>query len=417
MTPSTETATLAKWVQKVKRSQLQEMLFAAAKPGIISFAMGLPAPELFPVEGLSRAASYVLANDSRALQYGPPFQPLKSQIAQMMVKRKVICSEEQVFITTGAQQGMNLLARLLLEPGGQVLTEQMIYTGFQQVIEPYEPQVLSVPTDAKTGIDVTAVSSLLAGGARPAFIYAISSGHNPLAVSLTAEKRSQLVELARQYRIPIIEDDPYGFLNYGEAVLPPLRGYDEQWVFYIGSFSKILMPALRVGWLVVPESLIPKLSVVKEASDIDTNTFTQRLISRYVEQEDIDIHLSMLRHEYRTRRDAMGQALHEHFPAAAKWGSPDHGVFFWVELPPEVDALALLAVALEKERVAFIPGHAFTVDVSNRMTNCMRLNFSHSSPELIRDGIARLGKLVKEALIPGQPPYKGASVMSSPAQI
>jgi 2-aminoadipate transaminase len=397
----TEAATLAKWVQNVKRSPLQEMLFAAAKPGIISFAMGLPAPELFPVEGLARAASYVLANDSRALQYGPPFQPLKCQIVQLMAKRKVICREEQVFITTGAQQGMNLLVRLLLEPGGQILTEQMIYTGFRQVIEPYEPQVLSVPTDAKTGIDVTAVSSLLANGARPAFFYAISSGHNPLAVSLTEEKRLQLVEIARQYRIPIIEDDPYGFLNYDEAVLPPLRGYNEQWVFYIGSFSKILMPALRVGWLVVPESLIPKLSAVKEASDIDTNTFTQRLISRYIEQEDLDHHLSMLRSEYRIRRDAMAQALREHFPALAKWDSPDHGVFFWVELPPEVDTLALLAMALEKERVAFIPGQAFSVDTSNGSANCMRLNFSHSNPLLIRDGIARLGKLVKEALVPG----------------
>ena len=395
---TTEVASLAKWAQNVKRSQLQEMLFAAAKPGIISFAMGLPDSDLFPVEGLMRASRHVLANDSRALQYGPPFQPLKSQIVELMAKRKVVCREEQIFITTGAQQGMNLLARLLLETGGQVLTERIIYTGFQQVIEPYEPVALSVPTDAETGIDVEAVASLLGRGARPAFVYAISSGHNPLAVSLTEAKRSRLVELARQYRVPIIEDDPYGFLNYGDVILPPLRSFDEQWVFYVGSFSKILMPALRVGWLVVPESLVPKLSVVKEASDIDTNTFTQRLISRFLEQEEINTHLSMLRHEYRARRDVMDQALREHFPPVAKWGSPDHGVFFWVELPRGVDTLALLADALEKERVAFIPGHAFSVDPLHGATNCMRLNFSHSNPNLIREGIARLGKLVRESL-------------------
>jgi 2-aminoadipate transaminase len=389
---------LARWAQRIKRSQLQEMLFAAAKPGIISFAMGLPAAELFPIEGLTRACRQVLMDDSRSLQYGAPFEPLKSQIVEIMAKRNVICCEKQVFITTGAQQGMNLLARLLLETGGQVMTEQMIYTGFQQVIEPYEPLVLSVPTDAKTGIDVSAVARLLAGGARPAFIYAISSGHNPLAVSLTESKRMQLVELARQYRIPIIEDDPYGFLDYGNEALLPLRAHNEQWVFYVGSFSKILTPALRVGWLIVPESLIPKLSVVKEASDIDTNTFTQRVISYFLEREDINTHLSTLRQEYRIRRDTMARALREHFPASARWELPDHGVFFWVELPHEVDTLALLADALSREQVAFIPGQAFNLNASNGVTNCMRLNFSHSNPNLIQDGIARLGKLVKDAL-------------------
>jgi 2-aminoadipate transaminase len=395
---TTEEVSLAKWAQRVKRSQLQEMLFAAAKPGGISFAMELPDPELFPVEALARASRRVLADDSRALQYGPPFQPLKTQIVELMAKRNVACSEEQIFITTGAQQGMNLLVRLLLEPGGRVLTERLIYTGFRQAIEPYEPLAQLASGDARTGIDVAAVESLLAGGARPACIYAISSGHNPLAVSLTKAKRLRLVKLAREYRVPIIEDDPYGFLNYEGAVSPPLRAYDEHWVFYVGSFSKILTPALRVGWLVVPESLIPRLSVVKEASDIDTNTFAQRLISRFLEQEDVDAHLSMLRREYRARRDAMGQSLREQFPASAKWETPDHGIFFWVELPPEVNTMDLLADALEGEQVAFIPGQAFSVDGSNSATNCMRLNFSHSSPELIRNGIARLGKLVRSSL-------------------
>jgi 2-aminoadipate transaminase len=389
-----EEPSLARWARKVKRSQLQEMLFAAAKPDVISFAMGLPAPELFPVEGLMRASISVLANDPRALQYGPPYQPLKSQIVRIMAKRKVICCEEQILITTGAQQGLNLLVRLLLEPGGEILTEQMVYTGFHQVFEPYEPLVLPVPTDAGTGIDVEAIASLLEKGARPAFIYAISSGHNPLAVSLTHAKRLRLVELARLYRVPIIEDDPYGFLNYEEIALPPLKAYEEQWVFYVGSFSKILTPGLRVGWLVVPESLISKLSAVKEASDIDTNTFTQRLISRFLEREDFDLHLSRLRREYRARRDAMAQVLREIFPAAAKWTIPNHGVFFWIELPSEVDTLVLLANALERERVAFIPGRAFSIDASNEAANCMRLNFSHSNPELIRDGIARLGQLL-----------------------
>jgi 2-aminoadipate transaminase len=397
ITHATEGTLLARWARKMKRSPLQEALFAAAQPGIISFAMGLPAPELFPVEELMNASRYVLANDSRAMQYGPPFQPLKKQIVQLMAKRRVFCSERQIFLTTGAQQGINLLVRLLLEPGGLILTEDLVYTGFQQVIEPYEPALRSAPTDPEKGIDVATVAALLAEGARPAFIYAMSGGHNPLAVSLAEGKRLQLVELSRQYRIPIIEDDPYGFLYYEDQALPPLRAYDEQWVFYVGSFSKILTPSLRVGWLVVPEELIPKLSAVKEASDIDTNTFTQRLISRFLEQEEIETHLSMLRHEYCVRRDAMAQALREHFPKTAKWLIPDQGVFFWVELPHRIDTLALLSAALEKERVAFIPGQAFSVNVSNAAANCMRLNFSHSNSDLIREGIARLGRLLGEA--------------------
>jgi 2-aminoadipate transaminase len=393
-----EEVSLARWVQRVKRSQLQELLFAAAKPGIISFAMGLPAPELFPIDGLTSASRYVMTHDSQALQYGPPFQPLKSQIVEMMANRGVACCEEQIFITTGAQQGLNLLVRLLLEPGGRVLTEQMVYPGFQQVLEPYEPLVLSVPTDAETGIDVTAVASLLASGIRPACIYAISSGHNPLAVSLTEAVREQLVGLARDYRTPIVEDDPYGFLNYECRMLLPLRAFDDQWVFYVGSFSKILTPALRVGWLVVPENLISRLSVIKEASDIDTNTFTQRLISRFLEQEDIHDHISRLRHEYCIRRNTMAQALRDHFPSTARWRIPDHGVFFWVELPPEIDTVALLADALQREQVAFIPGQAFSVEPSNGATSCLRLNFSLSSPELIVEGMARLGKLVSAYL-------------------
>jgi 2-aminoadipate transaminase len=396
--PTAQEASLARWAQKMKRSQLQEILFAAAKPGIISFAMGLPAPELFPVEGFKRSSRYVLANDSLTLQYGPPFQPLKRQIVEIMARRKVVCHEEQIFITTGAQQGLNLLVRLLLEPGGEILTEQLVYTGFQQVFEPYEPLALSVPSDARTGIDVEAVATLLASGARPGFIYAISSGHNPLAVSLTEAKRQRLVELAHQYRVPIIEDDPYGFLNYEQVALPPLRAYEEQWVFYVGSFSKILAPGLRVGWLVVPESLIPKLSAVKEASDIDTNTFTQRLLSRFLEREDLDTHLSKLKKEYRNRRDTMALALREHFPKSVKWETPDHGVFFWVELPSEVDTMALLTNALEKASVAFIPGQAFSIESGNRAANCMRLNFSHSDPETIKEGMARLGQLLRSLI-------------------
>src|SRR5262245_21770377 len=256
-----EEVALASWAEAIKRSELQEMLSAASSPGIISFALGLPAPELFPREALLRAAEIVLENDLHSLQYAPQSQLLKRQIIGLMAQRGVNCHQDQIFLTGGAQQAMNLLARLLLDKGGNVLVEEMIYTGFQQVIEPYQPDLLTVRTDLETGMDVFAVESILGRGIRPAFIYVISDGHNPLSVNLSLQKRKHLAGLARKYRIPIIEDDAYGFLYYGDRYIPPIRAFEDQWVFYTGSFSKTLGPGLRSGWVVLPEPLIPKLSI------------------------------------------------------------------------------------------------------------------------------------------------------------
>jgi 2-aminoadipate transaminase len=392
---STEEVALAHWARAIKPSHLQEMLFATAGTGIISFALGLPAPELFPREALLRAAASVLEGDVRSLQYGPPSSRLKQQIVRVMERRGVTCHEGQIFLTAGAQQGMNLLTRLLLEPAGQALVEEMIYTGFQQALAPYQPRLLTVSTDPETGMDVSGVESILARGARPAFIYGISDGHNPLSVSLSLPKRRRLAELAREYRIPIVEDDAYGFLYYHETPFPPLRAFDDQWVFYIGSFSKTLAPGLRIGWIVLPEPLVPKLSIVKEASDIDTTTFAQRTVTELLETEDFDGHLARLRGEYKTRRDTMLRSLRDNFPAAARWMIPKAGAFIWVELPPEIDASALLKVAIEKERVAFIPGQAFCVNGNSRAKSCLRLNFSNSPPGLIEEGIQRLARVVR----------------------
>jgi 2-aminoadipate transaminase len=392
----TEEVTLAKWARDIKPSELQEMLSAASQPGIISFALGLPAMELFPRAALSRAAATVLADDRRSLQYGPPSPRLKQQIVRLMGQRGVKCHEDQVFLTAGAQQGMNLLARLLLDPGGQVLVEEMIYPGFQQVIEPFQPQVLTVRTDPETGMDVPEVESILKRGTRPAFIYAISDGHNPVSVSLSLEKRKRLVELAREYQIPIVEDDAYGFLYYGDAAIPPLRAFEDQWVYYVGSFSKILAPGLRSGWLVVPEQLIPKLSIAKEASDIDTATFAQRTITAFLETEDLNSHLVRLRREYKTRRDTMLRSLNDYFPSGVQWRIPQTGVFVWVALPSEIDATILLKTAIERARVAFIPGRAFCVNLNCGLTNCLRLNFSNCSPDLIKEGMERLAQTMLE---------------------
>lgn len=391
---------LPEWARNVERSALQEMMDLCTKPDVISFALGLPATELFPQDDYAQAAIGVLAADPRALQYDPPHAPLKAHVRGLMKRRGVACDESQIFLTTGAQQGLSLLARLLLEPGGEVLLEEMTYTGLQQVITPFRPRIHTVPTDPETGIDVDAVAALLEGGARPAFIYTVTDGHNPLGIGMSAAKRRRLVELARRHRVPVIEDDAYGFISYEGESEPPMRALDDDWVFYVGSFSKILAPALRVGWLVVPESLTRGLSVVKESSDINTATFSQRTVAAYLEAGHHVRHIETVRDAYRARRDAMAEALRRHFPEGARWHTPASGVFMWVELPDAVDTGELLRAAVIDEKVAYIPGNVFCVNGTRLGSNCMRLNFTHCKPGQIEEGIARLGRVVKRALAP-----------------
>jgi 2-aminoadipate transaminase len=403
--PPQEEIALSSWAQNIERSALQEMMDLSARPDIISFALGLPATELFPQADYAEAVSRVLASDQRALQYGLPCEPLKKHIQELMRKRGVTCRENQIFLTTGAQQGLSLMARLLLNPGSQVLLEEMSYTGFQQVILPFQPQILSVPTDLDTGIDVDAVSSMLKAGARPAFIYTVTDGHNPLGVGMSFAKREQLVELACRYQVPIVEDDAYGLIYYGQNPVAPMRALEERWVCYVGSFSKILAPALRVGWLVVPEELILSLSVVKESSDINTATLAQRTIAAYLDSGRHEQHLHRVRQEYRARRDHMLDALSRHFPKGACWKTPSSGFFLWVEFPQGVNTSELLEVAVEEEKVAFIPGNVFCVNGSALGSNCIRLNFSYHGPDLIEEGIARLGRAVKK-LLANDPPCR-----------
>lgn len=393
-----EEVPLARWARETGPSALQTMLTLCARPGILTLALGLPAPELFPSREYAEASARVLGSDPLALQYTPPFLPLRRQVVRMMAERGVECAEEQVFLTAGGQQGMSLLVRLLLDPGGTVLTERLCYTGFRQAIEPYQPRILTVPTDMDTGIDVDAVEAHLASGERPSLIYVVTEGNNPLGVSVSAEKRARLVELARRHGVPVLEDDAYGFFQYVDDPIPPMRALDDRWVFYIGTFSKILAPALRVGWLVVPEAFVPGLGIVKEASDINTATFAQRAVSAYIEEGHLPGHLARLSREYGARRDALLGALREHFPPGARWRTPTSGVFVWVELPEGSDAGELLEAAVEREEVAFIPGHAFAVDDPRHGSHCLRLNFSALPPERIREGVERLGRVLRTAL-------------------
>jgi len=390
--PETGSIHLAKWTRATKKSVLQQMLMETSRPGLISFALGLPDVNLFPTDAYLAAVEQVMAEGPTGMQYGPPFQPLKEHIVALMRRRGVECKVEQIFLTAGAQQGMNLLVRLLLDPGGSLIVEELSYTGFQQVIEPFQPNILTVSTNPKTGMEVEEVELLLRKGNRPSFIYAISDGHNPMAVSMSIEKRRRLVEIASQFGAPIIEDDAYGHICYGEELYPPLRAFDDKIVFYVGTFSKILCPGLRVGWIIAPESMMHYLSVVKEATDINTGTFTQRTISAYIDSGLLPGHIDFLRKEYRLRRDTMINAIREHFPAQSRCETPPAGIFVWVEMPGDINGFDLLRTSMSKEQVAFIPGSAFCSTGSDLRSNCIRLNFSHSAHEVIEVGVSRLAR-------------------------
>lgn len=388
---------LASWTQTMQRSVLRQMLAVVSRPDILSFAGGLPAPDLFPTVEYGEALARVLATDRAALQYGPPFAPLKRHIVGLMAERGVACSEEQIFLTTGAQQALDVLARLLLGPGDEVMLESIVYTGIRQVVAPHRPEVLPLHTDLETGIDVDEIIGYLEKGARPGFVYIIPDAHNPLGVSISEEKRRHLAELATQANLPVIEDDPYGFLSYDGRCLPPVRAYNDTHVFYVGSFSKILAPALRLGWLIAPEALMPKLTVIKEAGDLESSALTQRAVAAFLDAGHLPAHLEKLRTAYRQRRDTMLAAMARFFPPDITWTLPRAGMFVWVTLPEWIDATALLEIAVEREQVAFIPGQAFA-HPGVYAGNTMRLNFSHCCLADIEEGIARLGRLLEEEI-------------------
>jgi 2-aminoadipate transaminase len=384
---------LAAWARAVRPSAIQEMMGLMGRPGITSFALGLPAPELFPVDEYLAATGRVLRADRGALQYRPAFAPLREEVARLMAGRGVECGAGEVFLTTAAQQGLALLARLLLEPGGEVICDELVYMGFQQVVEPYRPRILTVGADLETGMDVDAVEAHLRRGARPAFIYCVTDGHNPLGVSVSREKRLRLVELARRYRVPIVEDDAYGLLSYERPELP-LRALEDRWVLYVGSFSKVLAPGFRVGWVVVPEELMPLLGCAKDGLDIDTSTLSQRVVAEYLASGHFPHHLETVRGAYRERRDLMLQGLERHFPRGTRWSVPVNGALVWAELPEGLDTGELLLPALEAG-VAYVPGSAFAVPGTRAGRSGLRLNFSYSPPERIRAGMAALGEVFR----------------------
>ena len=381
------------------RSRLRELALLASQPGILSLAGGLPASELVPRNAYAAALRDVLAGDDDALQYGRPYEPLRERIVELMRERGIDCAAQQVLVTSGAQQALSLVAQLLMVPGGEVLMEEHVYTGLRQAVLPYRPAILTVRTDLETGMDVDGAWAALAGGARPAFVYAIADTHNPCGVRLGHEQRARLVALARRFGVPIVEDDSYGLLHYDRDPLPALRALDPEWVIHVGTFSKIIAPALRLGWLVLPPRLAPAAGILKEAADLECSALTQRAAARLLRQ-GFPSHLERIRTGYRGRRDAMLAALRDHFPESVRWTRPPGGFFVWVELPRRLDGDRVCEEALAEAHVAVVPGSAFAA-TAPAPANHLRLSFASCTPDAIRTAVERLGRLLERRLAHG----------------
>jgi len=384
---------------RLERSVLRELLHYAVDPEIISLAGGLPAGECLPLQGLRECLDTVLTRDGfRALQYSPQHPPLRARIAELMEARGVSCTPEQVFITNGNQQGLAILSRLFLDPGDPAVIEEVTFTGIQQVTVGRGAEVRTVPTDLDLGVDVDAVEAAFRREPRPRLLVLVTDFHNPLGVSIAAESRERLARLAAEHRVPLVEDDPYGSLRFTGDPLPPVKAYDDEgMVFYLGSFSKMLAPALRLGWMVAPVELMPRITTLRESLDLESTTLYQRAVAEFLGQGRVEGHLAALRTTHGARCDAMLEALGEHLSGVARWSRPEGGMFVWVELPADLDATELFQAAIAK-KVAYVPGGFFSVRGGKR--NTMRLNFSNVDPEAIREGVARLAGVVREALAP-----------------
>ena len=383
----------APWAAGLAPSGIQRMLPRLVEPGMVNFALGLPAAELLPAEALARAAADLIATNPLAFQYGTPPLELRRHVARQMEARGVACAPEDVFLTAGAQQGLTLLVRLLARPGADVLVEAHAYSGFLQILLPYDVRVRALPSDPATGLDLDALEALLEGGLTAPMLYVTPTGQNPTGATLDLPARARLVALARRHGLIVLEDDPYGLLTYDAAPLPPLRALDATCVAHVGSFSKTVAPAARAGWIVAPPALRTGLSFVKEAQDLDTGAFAHRLLARFLDATPWDAHVAERQAAYRARRDALMDALAAHMPAGATWSRPQAGFFCWLTLPGGRSASALLPAALDA-KVAFLPGKAFAA-TPDAADDTIRLSFSNVAPDRIAEGVARLGALLR----------------------
>jgi 2-aminoadipate transaminase len=393
------------------RSAVRELLKLTLQPGMISFAGGLPAAELFPIERVRQAGEAVLrCHGQRALQYGETegLADLRDWIAARFSTPQVRLDRDNVAIVSGGQQALDLLGRVMLNPGDRVVVENPTYLALLSAWRPLGVEFLPVKSDAD-GICVEQLEGLL--NRQPKLLYTIPNFQNPQGTTLSLERRLELIRLLTDHDVAVVEDNPYGDLRYSGERLPDLFTLDlglgsmpgaQGRVLHVGTFSKVLMPGLRVGWVVAPAAVIDKLVQAKQAADLHTSTFNQHVTWELIREGFLEQHIPFLQEHYRTRRDAMLAALDRHLPAQTTWTRPDGGMFLMLKLPPGLDGGELLTHALE-QNIAFVPGAEFHLDGAGRDT--IRLNFTNVGPEQIEEGIQRLGKLLRQRCVVTERPW------------
>jgi len=396
----------AQRTQRMTSSVIRELLKLTEKPDVISFGGGMPAPELFPVPQFLDASREVLEESgAQALQYGPTegYRPLRELIVRHTARYGLNVSTDNVMITSGSQQALDLLGKIFINVGDHIAVEAPTYLGALQAWSAYGAEYVPVPTDGE-GITVGGLEDALRAG--PKFIYVLPNFQNPTGVTLALERRRRIVALADRHGVPIIEDDPYGQLRFEGEHQPALVTLDGDGraagqpayrgnVIYLSTFSKLLAPGIRLGWVVAPPEVIAKLVQAKQGADLHTSTLNQMVAHRVARGGFLDEHVRRLRRVYRERRDVMTAAMQEHFPADVRWTHPAGGLFLWVTLPGRLDATELLHRAVE-QKVAYVPGAPFFPCGGGSHT--LRLNFSNAQPERIREGIERLGRVLRLAL-------------------
>lgn len=385
------------------RSLIRELLKLTRRGGIISFAGGLPDPTTFPVEDLKAITARVLDHESHlALQYGPTEGDarLRDELVQWMAKDGIHCGRDQILITTGSQQGLDLVARVFLDPGDAVVVELPSYMAGLQVFRGARTEMVGVPQDddgMRTDLLEQTMARLHKEGRRPKLIYVVPDFQNPSGVTMTGERRGRLLELAREYRALVVEDNPYRELRFEGEAPPPVAALDtEGRVIYLSTFSKTLCPGLRIAWMMASEELIRRFVTAKQGVDLCCPAFTQAIAAEFCAQGHIYTRLPSIVGLYRRKRDAMLRALEREMPEGVTWTRPQGGLFLWVRLPEGMDTEKLLRAAVEEEGVAYVAGSGFHADGGGK--NAMRLNFSFPSEEHIKEGIKRLARLVKKYL-------------------
>lgn len=384
----------------LKASEIRELLKLTTMPEIISFAGGLPAPELFPTEDLKKVDEAVLSKEGQAaLQYGTTegYTPLREQIAGRMKKSFMVdCTPDNIVITSGSQQGLSLLAQIFLNPGDVVLVESPTYLGAINAFKLCAPEFVEVPTDDK-GIIPEELEKILAKyGDRVRMMYVIPEFQNPTGITWPMERRKAFMDIINRYDFPVLEDDPYGELRFDGDKVPSLKSLDTKGnIIFLGSFSKILMPGLRIAWMVADPVIIDKVVKLKQAVDLQSSSFGQRQTSFFIDMYDLDAHVAKIKELYKKRRDLMCDSMKQYFPEGITFTYPEGGLFTWVTLPEGMDAKELMPKVLAKN-VAYVPGGPFYPHGGN--ANHFRLNYSNMPEERIVEGIKRLAEVLKEEL-------------------